>query len=134
MSSTSGSLRGRIRRDDVEAAPRAAPRAKRRPAQKKKTAPAKPRLPRLELQPHQLDLLALGLVAAGVFLAAVLWAAVAGGRLGDAVTDGLRWLVGLLAYAAPAALVVAGALVVGRNLVPAVRPVRAGALVLLPGP
>src|SRR3954447_7159457 len=133
MSSTSGSLPGRIRRDDVEAARMAAARAKRRPAPKKKTAPAKPGLPRLELQPHQLDLLALGLVAAGVFLAAVLWADVAGGRLGDALTDGLRWLVGLLAYAAPAALVVAGGVVVGRDLVPAMRPVRTGAICLLLG-
>jgi S-DNA-T family DNA segregation ATPase FtsK/SpoIIIE len=111
----------------------AAARAKRRPAPKKKTAPAKPSLPRLELQPHQLDLLALALAAAGVFLAAVLWADVAGGRLGDALTDGLRWLVGLLAYAAPAALVVAGGLVVGRDLVPAMRPVRTGAICLLLG-
>src|SRR3954453_6934033 len=108
MSSTSGSLRGRIRRDDVEAAPRAAPRAKRRPAPKKKIAPAKPSLPRLELQPHQLDLLALGLVAAGVFPAAVRGAAGAGGAAGNPLTDGLPWLVGLLPYAAPAALVVAG--------------------------
>src|SRR3954451_23286129 len=108
MSSTSGSPRGRIRRDDVEAARMAAARAKRRPAPKKKIAPAKPSLPRLELQPHQLDLLALGLVAAGVFLAAVLWADVAGGRLGDALTDGLRWLVGPVAFAAAPALLLAG--------------------------
>src|SRR4051794_30692140 len=129
--STPPGPRGRIRRDDVEAARMAAARAKRRPARKKKTAPAMPSLPRLELQPHQLDLIALGLVAAGVFLAAVLWADVAGGRLGDALTDGLRWLVGVLAYAAPAALVVAGGLVVGRDLVPAMRPVRTRAICLL---
>src|SRR4051794_1007375 len=133
MLSLVGEPQGRIRRDDVEAARMAAARAKRRPAPKKKTAPAKPSLPRLELLPHQLDLLALGLVAAGVFLAAVLWADVAGGRLGDALTDGLRWLVGVLAYAAPAAWVFPGALVGARDLVPAMRPVRTGAICLLLG-
>jgi DNA segregation ATPase FtsK/SpoIIIE, S-DNA-T family len=83
-----------------------------------------------ELSPHQLDLLGLGLAALGVFLSFVLYLGAAGGSVGGAASDGLRLLLGQVAYAAPVALVIGGLIVVARTLVPSLRPVRAGALCL----
>ncbi|HMJ01684.1 MAG TPA: DNA translocase FtsK [Conexibacter sp.] len=88
----------------------------------------RPRLP--ELSPHQLDLLGLGLAALGVFLAFVLYLGAAGGSAGGAARDGLRLLLGEVAYAVPIVLVAGGLLVVARTLVPAARPLRAGAICL----
>jgi DNA segregation ATPase FtsK/SpoIIIE, S-DNA-T family len=88
------------------------------------------RLPVLE-QRH-LDLIGLGLVAAGVFLAFPLYMGWEGGEAGQAIVDGLTWAVGRVAWATPVALVAAGGLLVLRPVLPAgVRPFRAGALCLL---
>jgi S-DNA-T family DNA segregation ATPase FtsK/SpoIIIE len=91
----------------------------------------RPHLP--ELSPHQLDLLGLGLAALGVFLAFVLYLGAAGGSVGGAASDGLRLLLGQVAYAVPVALVAGGVLVLARTLIPAAQPVRAGALCLFAG-
>ncbi len=92
--------------------------------------PWPPRLPIFE-QRH-LDLIGLGLVAVGVFLAFPLYAGWEGGEAGQAIVDGLTWAVGRVAWATPVALVAAGALLVMRPALPAgVRPFRAGALCLL---
>ncbi len=109
----------------------------RKPAKKRAKArahrspvPWPPRLPILE-QRH-LDLLGLGLVALGVFLAFPLYLQWDGGEAGQAVVDGLTWAVGRVAWATPVALVGAGALLVMRPALPAgVRPFRAGAICLL---
>jgi S-DNA-T family DNA segregation ATPase FtsK/SpoIIIE len=92
--------------------------------------PWPPRLPIFE-QRH-LDLIGLGLVAVGVFLAFPLYAGWEGGEAGQAIVDGLTWAIGRVAWATPVALVAAGALLVMRPALPAgVRPFRAGALCLL---
>ena len=92
--------------------------------------PWPPRLPIFE-QRH-LDLIGLGLVAVGVFLAFPLYAGWEGGEAGQAIVDGLTWAVGRVAWATPVALMAAGALLVMRPALPAgVRPFRAGALCLL---
>ena len=92
--------------------------------------PWPPRLPVLE-QRH-LDLIGLGLVAAGVFLAFPLYLGWEGGEAGQAIVDGLTWGIGRVAWATPVALVAAGVLLVLRPVLPAgVRPFRAGALCLL---
>jgi DNA segregation ATPase FtsK/SpoIIIE, S-DNA-T family len=89
-----------------------------------------PRLPVLE-QRH-LDLIGLGLVAAGVFMAFPLYLGWDGGEAGQAIVDALTWSVGRVAWATPVALVAAGGLLVLRPVLPAgVRPFRAGALCLL---
>ncbi|HEX4805350.1 MAG TPA: DNA translocase FtsK [Conexibacter sp.] len=106
---------------------RARPRAKAR-AKRASGASLRARLP--ELSAHQLDLLGLGLAALGVFFAFVLYLGAAGGSAGGAASDGLRLLLGRVAYAAPVALVGGGILVVARTLVPSLRPVRAGVLCL----
>jgi DNA segregation ATPase FtsK/SpoIIIE, S-DNA-T family len=86
----------------------------------------RPHLP--QLAPHQLDLLGLGTVALGVFLAFVLYLGAAGGEAGGAARDALLLGLGRVGYAVPVALVAGGLLVVARTLVPAIRPLRAGVL------
>jgi DNA segregation ATPase FtsK/SpoIIIE, S-DNA-T family len=84
------------------------------------------------LEQRQLDLLGLGLVAAGVFMAFPLYLGWDGGEAGQAIVDGLTWSVGRVAWATPVALVASGGLLVLRPVLPAgVRPFRAGALCLL---
>jgi S-DNA-T family DNA segregation ATPase FtsK/SpoIIIE len=104
------------------------PRA-RRPAPAPSWRERLPRLPTLDQR--QLDVLGLGLVAVGVFLAFPLYLRWEGGAAGEAVVDGLRWGVGAVAYAVPPAVVAAGAIAVLRPVLPALRPFRAGALCLL---
>ncbi|HYI98589.1 MAG TPA: DNA translocase FtsK 4TM domain-containing protein [Thermoleophilaceae bacterium] len=107
---------------------------------KRKPAPKRPQrrggalpfgLPVLEQ--HHRDLLGLGLVAFGCFLAVVLYGGETGGRAGEATTDALRFLFGGVAYLAPIGLVASGVLLVLRHLLPAVQPFRAGALCLTLG-
>jgi S-DNA-T family DNA segregation ATPase FtsK/SpoIIIE len=84
------------------------------------------------LEQRQLDLIGLGLVAAGVFIAFPLYFGFDGGAAGQAIVDGLTWTVGRMAWATPVALVASGGLLVLRPVLPAgVRPFRAGALCLL---
>ncbi|MCW2952913.1 MAG: translocase FtsK, partial [Conexibacter sp.] len=109
------------RRTPAKTRPKSRARARRAPA------PGLPRPHLPELTPHQLDLLGLGLAALGVFLAFVMYLGSAGGEVGDAGKTGLRLLLGQVAYAVPAVLVLAGILVIARTLLPAVRPLRAGA-------
>src|SRR3954468_15377273 len=89
----------------------------------------RPRLPVLE-QRH-LDLAGLGLVALGVFLAFPLYLGGDGGEAGQGLVDALTWAAGAVAYATPFVVVAAGALLVMRPVLPAVRPFRAGALCLM---
>jgi DNA segregation ATPase FtsK/SpoIIIE, S-DNA-T family len=112
--------------------------AKKRTATRSKSRP-KPRARRSGgwrqqlpiLEQHHVDLIGLGLVAVGVFLVFPLWMAWDGGRGGEAIVGGLRYLVGVLAYGAPVALCAIGALCVLRPVLPAVRPFRAGGICLL---
>src|SRR3954469_24651050 len=103
-----------------------ASRRKRARARARRSTPSwRPRLPVIE-QRH-LDLTGLGLVAVGVFLAFPLYLGWGGGEAGQAIVDGLTWAAGTVAYATPFALVAAGALLVMRPVLPALRPFRAGA-------
>jgi DNA segregation ATPase FtsK/SpoIIIE, S-DNA-T family len=114
--------------------------AARKPASTRPKSKAKPkprarrssiadmRVPLLE-QRHR-DLIGLGLVAVGVFLAFPVYLGWDGGALGEAATDGLAYLVGRVALGVPITIVLAGALFVLRPVLPAVRPFRAGAVCL----
>jgi S-DNA-T family DNA segregation ATPase FtsK/SpoIIIE len=75
------------------------------------------------------ELVGLGLVAVGLFLAVVLYLGWDGGQVGGWIADGLRELVGKAAYVLPIALVAVGALMVGRSELVDVRPFRTGLLV-----
>jgi len=83
-----------------------------------------------ELRPHQVDVIALALIALGIFLAGVAYLHWSGGALGSAGIDAARFLLGALGYAVPPALVLGGALLLARELRPPGRPIRAGVLCL----
>jgi DNA segregation ATPase FtsK/SpoIIIE, S-DNA-T family len=86
-------------------------------------------LPRLEQRHH--DLIGLGLVALAAFFACVFYLGWAGGRVGEAMADGLLFLFGGVGYTAPIVLFAAGALLVVRPVLPAIHPVKAGTICLV---
>ncbi len=85
-----------------------------------------------DLEPHQIDVLALAVVAIGIFLGGVAYGFWAGGSLGHGLMSGLELLIGRLAYLIPIALVLGGARVLSRDLdvAPATRPLRSGTICL----
>jgi S-DNA-T family DNA segregation ATPase FtsK/SpoIIIE len=85
------------------------------------------------LEQRQLDIVGLALVVLSVFFACVVWMDWDGGRAGEAVVEGTRWVVGAVHVLVPAALLAAGAILVLRPVLPAVRPFRAGGLCLFAG-
>ncbi|HEX6763799.1 MAG TPA: DNA translocase FtsK 4TM domain-containing protein [Gaiellaceae bacterium] len=78
---------------------------------------------------HHAELIGLGLIGVGVFLAAILWFGFSGGPVGDLVTAAF----GAAAYLAPVVLVPLGALVVTRSRLVDVRPFQLGLAVALTG-
>jgi S-DNA-T family DNA segregation ATPase FtsK/SpoIIIE len=115
--------------------------ATRTPRKRKKKPPARakrsllasrPSLrPVMALEPHHVDILALALIALGIFLGGVTYLHWAGGSLGHGAVTALRFLVGQLAYVIPVAFLAAGILVLARDLRPPGRPLRTGSLCLL---
>ncbi len=89
------------------------------------------RRPRFELEPHQVDILALALIAVGLFLGGVAYFDWAGGTLGNGAVQGARFVFGALGYAIPAALIAGGALTLLRELRPPTRPLRTGTICLV---
>jgi S-DNA-T family DNA segregation ATPase FtsK/SpoIIIE len=108
--------------------PRSAPARGKTRARRAAPRPALPRLP--ELEQRQLDLIGLGLVAAGIFLGFLVYLHRDGGQAGGWAVDALRWLLGAVHYGVPVAVLASGAILVMRPVLPAVRPFRAGALCL----
>jgi S-DNA-T family DNA segregation ATPase FtsK/SpoIIIE len=92
---------------------------------------ARPRMPTLALEPHQTDILALALIAVGVFLGGVEYAHWAGGALGDGAIRATKFCLGVLGYAVPAGLVAGGGLILARELRPPARPMRTGIICLI---
>jgi S-DNA-T family DNA segregation ATPase FtsK/SpoIIIE len=86
---------------------------------------------RFDPEPHQLDVIALALIALGIFLAGVAYLGWSGGPLGDGAISAFRFVLGVVGYAVPTALVVAGALLLTRELRPPAQPVRTGSLCLI---
>jgi len=89
------------------------------------------RLPRFAFEPHQVDVLGLGLIAVGIFLSCIAYLHWSGGTVGEGGVHGIRFVFGLLGYGVPAAIVAAGALIVLRELRPPGRPLRTGVLCLV---
>jgi S-DNA-T family DNA segregation ATPase FtsK/SpoIIIE len=87
-----------------------------------------PRLP--ELDQRQRDVLALGLLALGVFMGFVLYGKWNGGHLGHGLSVALGWAVGRAKALAPVALVAGGGVLLMRPVLPALRPLRAGSACL----
>src|SRR3954452_8991928 len=82
---------------------------------------------------RQVDLIGLGLIALGVFLATVLYFGWEGGKVGAGMADGLRFAFGAIAYVVPVAVIAAGAILVLRPVLPTTRPFVPGALCLFTG-
>jgi S-DNA-T family DNA segregation ATPase FtsK/SpoIIIE len=83
-----------------------------------------------QLEQHQWDVIGLGLVALAAFFACVFYFDWAGGEVGEAMADGILFLFGGAGYLAPIALFAAGAAIVIRPMLPAVHPLKTGALCL----
>jgi DNA segregation ATPase FtsK/SpoIIIE, S-DNA-T family len=82
------------------------------------------------LEQHQWDVVGLGLVALAAFFACVFYFDWAGGEVGEVMADGILFLFGGAGYLAPVALFAAGAAIVVRPMLPAVHPLKTGALCL----
>ncbi|MGA9860308.1 MAG: DNA translocase FtsK, partial [Solirubrobacteraceae bacterium] len=117
------------------------PRSKPKPKPRRKTTPpprarrsllaGRPTLPSLALEPHHVDIVALALVAVGIFLGGVAYLHWAGGALGDGTVHAATFVFGALGYAVPVVLVAGGGLILMRELRPPARPLRTGLLCLL---
>jgi len=114
----------------------AAARKRKKPPPKRATRSllaARPslRLSMPALEPHQVDIAGLGLIALGILLGGVAYAGWDGGTLGNGAVTAMRFVLGALGYCVPAALVLAGALVLARELRPPGRPLRTGVICLV---
>src|ERR1700761_1295445 len=76
----------------------------------------RPSLPRLVLEPHHVDIIGLGLIAVGIFLAGVAYLGWSGGALGGGAVSAMRFVFGAIGYVVPAALLAAGGLVLAREI------------------
>jgi S-DNA-T family DNA segregation ATPase FtsK/SpoIIIE len=92
---------------------------------------SRPRLPSLALEPHHVDIIALALIAVGIFLGGVAYVHWAGGALGDGSVRAMRFVFGALGYTVPVAFVIAGALILIREMRPPGRPLRTGVICLV---
>ena len=111
---------------------------KKRPSRARPTSASRPRSrskkrgrSRRGRQHH--ELLGLGLLALGLFLAFVTWLEGEGGVVGRNVADGLDALLGAARVGVPVVLVVLGALMVARASLVDVKPFRTGLALLLVG-
>ena len=103
--------------------PKTPSRVKKRTRRKAAAAPA-----------HQHpELIGLGLLAFGLFMATVLYVGWNGGYVGKAIGDGFVDVVGGTAYVLPVACVAVGALMVGRSDLPRFGPFRTGLAVVAVG-
>jgi S-DNA-T family DNA segregation ATPase FtsK/SpoIIIE len=103
-------------------------------ARRKKKRSLRPRLParvrkkrkgKPKSEQHH-ELMGLGLVALGLFLASILYLGWNGGTVGGGIADGFKAVIGGAAYAAPIVFLILGALMVARSELVDVRPFRTG--------
>ena len=114
------------------------PAAARKPAAKPKPraktkAPARRAAAPRELEQRHLDLIGLGLLAAGLYFGFVLYAGWDGGSAGSGMKVAMTWAVGAIAYAMPLLLAGIGLALVVRPLLRYPGAVNAGALLLVAG-
>ena len=108
-------------------------------ARRKKKRTLRPRVPsrvkkrtrkgKLKSQQQHLELIGLGLLALGIFLASILYLGWSGGMVGGGIADGFTAVIGAAAYVAPIAFVAIGGLMVARSALVDVRPFRTGLIV-----
>jgi S-DNA-T family DNA segregation ATPase FtsK/SpoIIIE len=107
------------------------PDARPKPRARRPAPPPRRRARIPALEQRHFDLIGLALVAVGIFLTFLIYLGWDGGAGGEALVDGFRRLVGAVHYVAPVALLAAGAVLVLRPVLPAMRPFRAAAVCLL---
>jgi S-DNA-T family DNA segregation ATPase FtsK/SpoIIIE len=115
------------------------PKARRKPARSRTSAARRPAA-RQRRDPRELvegldqrhfDVIGLALVAAGVYLAFVLYLGWDGGRVGGWLADGLENAFGRVAYVVPLALAAWGGSLVARPLLRAPTALNAGGVLIL---
>ncbi|MFZ0090741.1 MAG: DNA translocase FtsK [Solirubrobacteraceae bacterium] len=114
--------------------PRSTPKPRRPPPPRRARRSLlahRPSLPAAALEPHQIDIVALALIAVGIFLGGVAYGHWAGGTLGGGSVRAVRFVFGAVGYAVPVALVVGGGLILMRDLRPPARPLRTGTVCLV---
>jgi S-DNA-T family DNA segregation ATPase FtsK/SpoIIIE len=108
-------------------------------AKRRKRRTLRPRTPsrvrkRKQSRGHQHpELVGLGLLAVGLFLAVILYLGWDGGEIGGWIADALHDVVGSAAYVLPVAAIAIGALMVGRSELVDLRPFRTGLAVAAGG-
>jgi len=105
-----------------------AKRRKKRPLRPRVPSRVKKRTRKVRSEQHH-ELIGLGLLALGLFLASILYLGWSGGMVGGAIADGFTGTIGAAAYVAPIAFVAVGALMVARSRLVDVRPFRTGLIV-----
>ena len=109
-------------------------------ARRRKKRTLKPRVPsrvkkrtrkgkRRQRSEQHVELVGLGLVALGIFLASILYIGWSGGMVGSGIADAFEAALGDAAYVAPIAFLVVGGLMVARSALVDVRPFRTGLIV-----
>ncbi|HET8820790.1 MAG TPA: DNA translocase FtsK 4TM domain-containing protein [Thermoleophilaceae bacterium] len=83
------------------------------------------------LEQRHWDLIGLALVAFAAFFACVFYLDWAGGEVGEALAGAILFMFGGVGFAAPVVLFAVGALIVVRPMIPAVHPLKTGAVCLL---
>ncbi len=110
-------------------------RARKKPARRraKRSLLARLRtdLSGFRLEPHHVDIGALALIAIGVLLAGVSYFGWKGGAVGSSAVLTMKFAFGALGYALPVALLIAGGLLLARELRPPGRPLRTGTVCLV---
>jgi S-DNA-T family DNA segregation ATPase FtsK/SpoIIIE len=102
-------------------------RRKKRTLRPRLPARIRKKSPRKKTRRHQhAELVGLGLIALGAFLAFVLYLGWSGGTVGGWIADAFTAAIGDAAYLAPVALVIVGALMVARSELIDVSPFRTG--------
>jgi DNA segregation ATPase FtsK/SpoIIIE, S-DNA-T family len=103
------------------------PRRKRRPARRTWW----PDLDLPVLEQRHWDLIGLGLVGFAAFFACVFYLDWAGGEVGEALATTMLFMFGGVAYSVPVLMFAAGALIVVRPMIPALHPLKTGAVCLV---
>jgi DNA segregation ATPase FtsK/SpoIIIE, S-DNA-T family len=86
-----------------------------------------------ELDQRQLDLIGMGLVAAGVFFSLVFYLGWDGGKVGEGIAIALRFLTGAVAYVTPLVLLGCGAGLILKPFLPSLNPLKLGGAAIVAG-
>ncbi len=111
----------------------AKPGVKGRSRSRPKSAPRLSREQLEKVEQRQLDVIGLSLIAVGAYLAFVLYLGWNGGRVGSGAEGGLTYLFGRVAYVSPLVFFGSGAALILRPFLPAIRPLRTGAIMIVAG-